>query len=391
MLLVPAGKPVDMALENLTPLLEKGDIVIDGGNSYFKDTDIRIKRFPGLHYFGMGISGGEEGARLGPSLMPGGPKLAYERIRPMMEAASAKVDNEPCVTYLGEGSAGHFVKMVHNGIEYGLMELISEAYDILHRGQGLSNQKLHELFSAWNQAELNSYLIEITANIFLKKDLDGRYLIDEIKDVAGQLGTGMWTSQISMEFQSPSFTIDAAVNMRDLSVKEEERKAIEEQFHEPVKKIEGDLHVKDALYAAFLICYAQGFSLLQTASEKLEYHLDQEAVARIWRGGCIIRAAVLEEFREAFKRSPNLSNLLIDPEVASQIKAREPALRELVVKGAEAGLPLAAFMASLSYLDSFKCGKLPANMIQAERDYFGSHRYELEDKKGTYHTEWLEL
>ncbi len=396
MMLVPAGAPVDAVIEELEPLLSKGDLIIDGGNSYFKDTNIRSRKLTGegIQFMGVGVSGGEEGARHGPSIMPGGPKEAYERVRPILEAASAKVGSDPCVTWLGPGSAGHFVKMVHNGIEYGVMQLISETYDIMKRGLGLSDDELHETYDTWNKGDLNSYLVEITSHIFTKVDeKTGKRLVDEILDEAKQKGTGMWTSQSAMELNVPIPTIDMAVTMRNMSMHEDDRRKASEVLGEPQRRLAGDRksliqQLGRALRAGMLICYAQGMSVLTAASNAYEYNLDLEAVARIWRGGCIIRAALLEDIRKVYRGQPNLPNLLLDKEMSDKAKAGEGDLRAIVAAAAQSGLAAPGFMTALGYLDSLRSAWLPANLVQAQRDYFGAHTYERIDAKGTFHTEW---
>jgi 6-phosphogluconate dehydrogenase len=396
MLLVPAGAPVDSVIKDLLPHLQKDDLIIDAGNSYFKDTSLRARNLAekGIHFLGVGVSGGEEGARHGPSIMPGGPREAYERIRPIFEAAAAKVNGDPCVTYLGPGSSGHFVKMVHNGIEYGLMQLIAETYDLMKRGLGLNDDELHKVYTAWNQGELNGYLMEITSHIFSKVDeRTGKRLIDEILDVAKQKGTGMWTSQSAMELQVPIPTIDLAVAMRDLSVFEKQRERASAVLHQPTLRFKGDrdtflTRLRCALYAGMIITYAQGMALLIAASDKYEFHLDLEAVARVWRGGCIIRASLLEDIRTAYRNQSGLPNLLLDPELSKKVLANERDLRRVVCTAAEMGLPAPGLMTALGYLDGYRSAWLPANLIQAQRDYFGAHTYERIDAKGTFHTEW---
>jgi 6-phosphogluconate dehydrogenase len=397
-LLVPAGPPVDSVIKELLSHLQAGDLIIDAGNSHFTDTNVRAGNLAakGIHFLGVGVSGGEEGARHGPSIMPGGPKEAYERVRPLFEAAAAQVNGEPCVTYLGPGSAGHFVKMVHNGIEYGLMQLIAETYDLMKRGLGLSDGELHEFYAGWNQGELECYLLEITSHIFSKKDgKGGPRLIDEIRDVAGQLGTGMWTSQSAMELQVPVPTIDAAVAMRNLSVLEGERTTAGAVLQRPAPPFPGDRGIflkqlSRALFAGAVITYAQGLALLAAASEKYAYSLDLSAVARIWRGGCIIRAAVLEDIRGAYNSQPRLPNLLLDPGMAGKLMAHQEDLRGVVSAAAHLGLPAPGLMASLGYLDGYRSSWLPANLIQAQRDYFGAHTYTRVDARGSFHTEWEE-
>ncbi len=396
MMLVPAGAPVDSVIKDLLPHLDQGDLIIDAGNSYFKDTDLRARNLTGkgIQFLGVGVSGGEEGARHGPSIMPGGPKEAYERVRPIFEAAAAKANGAPCVTWLGPGSAGHFVKMVHNGIEYGVMQLIAETYDLVKRGLGLNDDELRDVYAAWNQGELNSYLVEITGHIFSRRDeKTGKRLVDEILDVARQKGTGMWTSQSAMELQVPIPTIDLAVAMRDLSVFAKDREQASAIYQRSQQRFTGDhdtflRQLSRALYAGMIIIYAQGMALLVAASDKYEYHLDLEAVARIWRGGCIIRAALLEDICAAFHAQRDLPNLLLDPTLSRKVMEHQEDLRQVVCLAAELGIPAPGLMVSLGYLDAFRSAWLPANLIQAQRDYFGAHTYERSDAKGTFHTEW---
>jgi 6-phosphogluconate dehydrogenase len=396
MLLVPAGASVDSVIQELLPLLDEGDLIIDAGNSYFKDTDLRSRDLTakGIKFLGVGVSGGEAGARHGPSIMPGGPKEAYERVRPAFEAVAAKVNSDPCVTWLGPGSAGHFVKMVHNGIEYGVMQLLAESYDLMKRGLGLNNDDLSAVYNLWNQGELNGYLMEITGRIFSKPDeKTGRQLIDEILGVAKQTGTGMWTSQSAMELQAPIPTIDLAVTMRDLSVFTSEREQAGAIYQRPAPPfpVGRDLFVTQlgrALFAGIVTVYAQGMALLTAASVKYEYCLELAAVARIWRGGCIIRAAVLEDICAAFEARPKLANLLLDPHLASVVTEHQEDLRQVVCQAAQSGIPAPGLMVSLGYLDAYRSAWLPANLIQAQRDYFGAHTYERRDSKGQFHTEW---
>ena len=396
MMLVPAGAPVDSVIRDLLPYLEKDDLVIDAGNSYFKDTDLRAGSLAakGIHFLGVGVSGGEEGARYGPSIMPGGPKDVYERVRPIFEAAAAKVNGEPCVTWLGPGSAGHFVKMVHNGIEYAVMQLIAETYDLMKRGLGLNDDEVHDVFTGWNNGELSGYLMEITGHIFSKQDeKTGKRLIDEILDVAKQKGTGMWTSQSAMELQVPIPTIDVAVAMRDLSVFENEREQAGAIYKPSIRLLTGDRNpiltqMGRALFAGMTITYAQGMALLAVASVKYDYHLDLEAVARIWRGGCIIRAGLLEDICAAFHSRRDLPNLLLDPNLSRKVMEHQEDLRQVVCRAAESGVPAPGLMVSLAYLDAYRSAWLPANLIQAQRDYFGAHTYERIDAKGTFHTGW---
>ena len=396
MLLVPAGDPVDAVIEALTPHLDQDDLIIDGGNSHFRDGERRSEALAaeGLRFMGVGISGGEEGARRGPSIMPGGPEPAWQQVRPMLEAAAAKIDGDPCVTHLGPRSAGHYVKMVHNGIEYGLMQLLAEAYDLMHRGLGLDNDGIHEVFAGWNEGPQAGFLVEITADILLRKDDDshGR-LLDAVLDAARQKGTGKWTSQEAMDLQVPVPTIDTAVAMRGMSDLLEQRRLAESVLGPPSRKAadEGGRVVTalgDAVLAGMIITYAQGMALLRTGSEAHDYGLRLADVARIWRGGCIIRADLLEPIRRAFGDSPELSNLLLDPDLGREVKARQDGLRRTVVTAVTAGIPVPGLAASLGYFDAFTSARLPANLIQAQRDCFGAHTYERLDRDGTFHSDW---
>jgi 6-phosphogluconate dehydrogenase len=396
MMLVPAGNAVDSVIRDVLPHLEAGDLIIDGGNSYYKDTDLRAKTLAdkNILYLGVGISGGESGARHGPSMMPGGDVDAYERVRLIFEAAAAHVNGDACVTYLGPGSAGHYVKMVHNGIEYGVMQLISETYDLMKRGLGLNDDELHAVYQRWNEVELNGYLMEITANIFLHVDeKTGKRLIDVILDAAKQKGTGKWTSQDAMDLQVPVPTIDIAVAMRNMSAFEEERVAASKVLSGPKVTFSGDRHsfidqLRHALYAAMIVTYSQGMIQLRHASEAHDYDLNLESVARIWRGGCIIRAAVLEDIRTAYRKQPDLPNLLMDRHFGQEVMKRQADLRSVVRAAAELGIPTPGLMMALAYLDGYRSDWLPANLIQAQRDYFGAHTYERIDDKGTFHTQW---
>lgn len=396
LMLVPAGAPVDSVIHDLSNNLEKDDLLIDGGNSYFKDTKFRADQLKekGILFMGVGISGGEEGARHGPSIMPGGPKEAWERVKPVLEAIAAKVNGEPCATWLGPESSGHFVKMVHNGIEYGLMQLIAESYALLKMGMNFSDNDLQKVYEEWNEGPLNGYLMEITGQIFGKTDeITGKKLVDQILDVARQKGTGMWTSQSAMELQIPIPTIDMAVAMRDLSVYEEQREKAYDLYlpEQPPISVEASVflrQLRNALYASIVLTYSQGFALLKVASEKYNYDLNLESVAKIWRGGCIIRSAILEDIRGAYHMNKNLANLLLDPVISEKIKSNIKELRQIACLSGMAGIAIPAFMASLSYLDSFCSSWLPANLIQAQRDYFGAHTYERIDAKGTFHTQW---
>ncbi|MEW6385982.1 MAG: NADP-dependent phosphogluconate dehydrogenase [Thermodesulfobacteriota bacterium] len=395
-LLVSAGRAVDAVLDELRPLLETGDLIIDGGNSNFHDTDRRGQSLAGagLLYMGMGVSGGEKGARFGPSLMPGGPREGYDRVRLLLEAAAAQVNNEPCVAYLGPGSAGHYVKMVHNGIEYGLEQLIAETYDLLKLGLGFNNDDLHTLFAQWNQEELQSYLVEITSQIFTRVDeKTGERLVDVILDVARQKGTGIWTCQEAMDARVPVPTIDLAVAVRCLSAMKAEREAASRVLPAPAIQVSQDRQgfaakMKNALYAAMIVTYAQGLALLRQASTAYGYQLDLETVARIWRGGCIIRAALLEDVRAAYQHQPELLNLLLDPHLGREVSSRQGDWRQVLQSAVAWGIPTPGLMVSLAYWDGYRRARLPANLIQAQRDYFGAHTYERVDLPGTFHTEW---
>lgn len=398
MMLVPAGKPVDAVIEEFLPLLDKGDILIDGGNSHYTDTIKRIRYLEnkGIHFMGMGVSGGEKGARFGPSIMPGGDTGAWQAVKPMLEAVSAKVNGSPCVAYLGKDAAGHYVKMVHNGIEYALMQLISETYMLMQQGLGLNNDELHEVYKKWNEGKLQSYLIEITSDIFLQPDdkSDGR-LIDMILDEAGAKGTGMWTSQDAMSMHYPMPVIDIAVAIRDLSVYKEERIQAEKIYGNPVQKIYADrdqfislLH--DALYFAMITCYAQGLGMIQKGSLAFGMDIPISEVVRIWRGGCIIRSALLDTFYEIFSKNNNLTNILLSDVVATEIKNNLPQIRSVITAAANAGYPVPGISASLNYFESYRRKHLPVNLIQAQRDYFGSHTYQRIEQPGIFHTEWNE-
>ncbi|HEV8283486.1 MAG TPA: NADP-dependent phosphogluconate dehydrogenase [Chitinophagaceae bacterium] len=399
MMLVPAGKPVDDVITNLLPLLEKDDIIIDGGNSHFTDTLRRINflQEKGIHFMGIGISGGEMGARTGPSIMPGGDETAWQQVKPILEAVSAKVNGEPCVAYMGKWAAGHYVKMVHNGIEYAIMQLISEAYDILKRGAGLENEELHEIFKKWNEGEMKSFLLEITADIFTRKDADtGKSMVDIILDKAGAKGTGKWTSQNAMDLSMPIPTIDAAVAARDISVYKDER-IIAAELYSPVTgksvtdKEKFILQLHDALYFATIICYAQGFALLHKASSELDMNIPLPDVIKIWRGGCIIRSALLDGFYAAYKKNPDLSNILLNKKIARLIKSKEKKLRTVIKQIIAMKIPVAGFASALSYFDAYCSSQLPTNLIQAQRDYFGAHMYQRIDKPGLFHNEWQPL
>jgi 6-phosphogluconate dehydrogenase len=377
MMLVPAGKIVDNVIDELTPLLDKGDIIIDGGNSHFTDTTARVSRLEekGLHFFGMGVSGGEEGARRGPSMMPGGDTKAYAYMKPVFEKIAAKINGEPCVAYIGPGASGHFVKMVHNGIEYALMQLIADAYEIMKKRLQLSNEEIRSVFAEWNNGRLKSYLLEITADIFAYKEEDGNYLVDKIKDEARSIPT-----------------IDVAVALRNLSKYKSLRTALAAVYPAEGKN---DIAGKDwitkleaAFYFSTISIYAQGLHLLSKASAAYTYQLKLDEIAKIWRGGCIIRAALLEDIYSAYKSNPALEHLFLDAAVQSIIKSVEPAAREVVSSQIAAGISIPAFANALSYFDAIRSEKLPQNLVQAQRDYFGAHTYELVGKEGVFHTEW---
>ena len=399
MMLVPAGKPVDDVINNLLPLLEREDIVIDGGNSHFTDTLARIRflQEKGIHFMGMGISGGEMGARTGPSIMPGGDQTAWKQVKPILEAVSAKVNGEPCVAYMGNGAAGHYVKMVHNGIEYAIMQLISEVYDILKRGMELSNEELHGVFKKWDEGEMQSFLLEITADIFTHNDADtGKGMVDVILDKAGSKGTGKWTSQNAMDLAMPIPTIDLAVAMRDISIYKNDRVAASELYSSTLKKSKVDKEkfiqqLHDALYFATVICYAQGFALLHKASSDLDMNIPLPDVIKIWRGGCIIRSALLNDFLKVYKKSPGLSNMLLDKKIARLLKAKEKKSRAIVRQVIPMRIPIAGFTSALAYFDAYCSAQLPTNLIQAQRDFFGAHMYQRIDKEGMFHNEWQPL
>ncbi|MEM6966887.1 MAG: NADP-dependent phosphogluconate dehydrogenase [Bacteroidota bacterium] len=396
MLLVPAGKVVDLVINGLLKYVEKGDLIIDGGNSFFEDTDRRLEYLKDkqVEFMGVGVSGGAKGARFGPSIMPGGTKRAYNKVKKILEAVAAKVNGEPCVAYMGKGSAGNYVKMVHNGIEYAMMQLLAESYDILKNIGGLNNDELHQAYKKYNRGKLKSFLVEITADIFTQQDeLDKGMLIDKILDKAKQKGTGKWTSQNAMDFGIPVPTIDAAVTMRGISSQKTERVAAAKILKTRSAKSEVDKatlvkEVGNALYFAFVTAYAQGMALLVDASKEKNYGLDMEATARIWRGGCIIRAALLEDIRKAYSDNPNLPNLMVDAAFARGLKANHNALRSLLKKAIDAGIPTLAFSTALAYFDAYRNARLPLNLVQAQRDYFGSHTYERIDREGIFHTEW---
>jgi len=396
LMLVPAGQAVDAVIGDVAPLLEEGDLFIDAGNSHFQDTEDRAKKLreKGLLYLGVGVSGGESGARYGPSIMPGGPREGYDRVRDILKHVAAKVDGDPCVTYLGPRSAGHYVKMVHNGIEYAIMQSLCEAYDLMRRGLGMNDDELHQVFDQWNQGELASYLVEITAQIFRVQDTKtGGRLIDQILDEAEQKGTGRWTSEDALHLGALTPTIDAAVSARNMSTLKEEREQAEIIYGQtPTGRVEDREVVvrklKGALYAGMVLSFAQGMALLYRASREYKFYLQLADVARIWRGGCIIRAALLERIRAAFQSRADLQNLLLDREIGRDLKSPLQDLRSTVARGVGLGLPMPALTASLSYFDAYRSHWLPANLIQAQRDYFGRHTYERIDARGVFHASW---
>ena len=402
LVMVKAGKPVDAVIEQLKPLLEKGDTIIDGGNSLYEDTKRRTQELEptGIGFIGMGVSGGEEGALNGPSLMPGGTESGYRDLEPILTKIAAQVDDGPCVTYIGPGGAGHYVKMVHNGIEYGDMQLIAEAYDLMKNTLNLSGDELEEVFSNWNHTdELNSFLIEITADIFSNTDpKTNKPLVDSILDAAGQKGTGRWTVVSSLELGVPIPTIYAAVNARVMSAYKEERVAASKEISAPDVDFMGDKQefinkVRDALYCSKMCSYAQGMALLSKASSEFGFNLDLAEIARIWKGGCIIQAGFLDKIKKAFKENPSLSNLLLAPEFKQSIVDRQAAWREVLATANKLGIAVPAFSSSLDYFDSYRRASLPQNLTQAQRDYFGAHTYERVDRpRGEFaHTEWTKV
>ncbi len=397
MLMVKAGKPVDDMIEQVLPFLETGDIIIDGGNSFFQDTRRRYNALKdkGLRFIGMGVSGGEEGALHGPSLMPGGDQAAYDEIAPMFTKVAAQVADGPCCSHVGPDGAGHYVKMVHNGIEYSDMQLIAEAYNILQQAGGLSASELHDVFAGWNSGPLDSYLIEITRDIFAVTDPEtGRPLVEMILDKAGQKGTGKWTSQNALDLGVPTPAITEAVFARCMSAVKEERVKASAMLAGPQGKWEGDREqlirsVHDALYASKICSYAQGFALLRAAGEEYGWPLRFGEIALLWRGGCIIRARFLDKIRDAFAKEPNLPNLMLDPFFTEVLANAQTPWRSVLKTCRDLGIPTPAFNASLDYYDSYRQAVLPANLIQAQRDYFGAHTYERVDRPGVFHTEWI--
>jgi 6-phosphogluconate dehydrogenase len=399
MIMVKAGKPVDAVIDQLAPLLEKGDVIIDGGNSLFTDTQRRCTDLEGrgLHFVGCGVSGGEEGALKGPSLMPGGPRPSWEIIAPIYRKIAAQVDGEPCCRYMGPDGAGHYVKMVHNGIEYGDMQLICEAYAILQGVLGLTSEELADIFTEWNRGVLDSYLIEITSQIFRKRDPDtGKPMVDVILDKAGQKGTGLWTLQSALSQSVVISTINAAVEARVISSRKDERVAASKILPQPqLPEFKGDRSqlitaVRDALYASKIVSYAQGMELLGAASSSYKWNLNFGDIATIWRGGCIIRAKFLNRIVDAYARDPQLHNLLLDSYFRDILKDTQHNWRIAVSTAVQHGVAVPAFSASLGYFDSYRSARLPSNLLQAQRDFFGAHTYERVDKAGVFHTEWME-
>jgi 6-phosphogluconate dehydrogenase len=395
--MVPAGAAVDSVIAHLRPHLETGDILIDGGNSHFVDTDRRCRELEaaGLHFVGAGVSGGEEGALRGPAIMPGGPAAAWDALAPIFRAIAAKADDgEPCVEYMGPRGAGHYVKMVHNGIEYGDMQLIAEVYDVLTRAAGMSAREIADTFSAWNDGELKSYLVEITARVLERVDDEtGKPLVDLILDEAQQKGTGKWMSQNGFDIGAPIPTVNAAVESRIISALKSERVAASKVLTGPTATFDGDRQklvkaVGRALYASKITSYAQGFSLMKLASKEYGYDIPAPDVAKIWRAGCIIRAALLGDIRAAFQRDPNLVNLLLDPAFSSVMADHQADWRFTVQTAIGLGIPVPAMSASLGYYDAYRSARLPANITQGQRDYFGAHTYRRIDKEGTFHTDW---
>jgi 6-phosphogluconate dehydrogenase len=397
MMLVPAGKIVDDVIGELLPLLDKGDILIDGGNSHFTDTNRRVDDLEkkGFHFFGMGISGGEEGARHGPSMMPGGDKEAYAVMKKILESIAAKVDGAPCVTYIGPGASGHFVKMVHNGIEYGIMQLIAETYEILKKGLKLDNAEIGQIFTKWNEGRLKSFLLEITKDIFAyKAPGTDHLLLDDIKDEAKAKGTGKWTSQVAMDLQAPIPTIDIAVSMRDLSKYKQLRVEASKLYstedpHLNVDKASFMVSLEPAFYFNMIISYAQGMQLLARSSEEYKYNLKLGEIAKIWRGGCIIRSEFLNDIFNAYHKNPELAHLLLDGGVKDLVAAASVGARAVVSATTAAGIAAPAYATSLGYFDAFRSARMPSNLTQAQRDYFGAHTYELIGKEGVFHTQWV--
>jgi len=400
MLMVVAGKVVDDYIKKLIPFIDQGDIIIDGGNSHYPDSIRRTKELEaqGFQFIGVGVSGGEEGALKGPSIMPGGSVSAWPEVRGIFQAISAKVeDNEPCCDWIGEDGSGHFVKMVHNGIEYGDMQLICEAYQIMKDVLGMSNDEMHEVFKKWNEGELSSYLIEITADIFKFKEKDGTYLVDNILDTAGEKGTGKWTAAVALELGSSLTLIGEAVFARYLSSLKDERVEASKQLIGPSVSFSGDKEqvikdIHDALYASKIVSYAQGYTLLTNAAKQFNWNLNYGGIALMWRGGCIIRSAFLTKIKDAYDNDAEIKNLLLDPFFNNVINKSQSGWRRVVSIAISSGIPIPAMTSSLSYFDGYRSDRLPANLLQAQRDYFGAHTYErLDGKKGEFfHTQWIQ-
>jgi len=397
MLLVPAGKIVDSVIQELVPLLDKGDMIIDSGNSHFTDTSRRAIELSdqGIHFFGMGISGGEEGARFGPSMMPGGDKTAYNAVKPILEAVSAKVNGDPCVAYIGPGASGHFVKMVHNGIEYSMMQILAETYELLKNVLGYNNEQIYSTFEKWNNGRLKSFLLEVTRDIFKVKDKKtGAFLIDVIKDEAKSKGTGKWTSQVSMDLQLPIPTINESVSARDLSKFKALRVALSKALPHQQIKVEDtaafEVQLEQALYFAMITSYAQGLHLLEQASAEFKYELNLKEISQIWRGGCIIRAVLLEDIYQAYKKQPQLPHLYSDESIQNQLKEIIPGTRNIVITALANGLAIPCFASALTYYDSLRTDKSPLNLTQAQRDFFGAHTFERIDEEGIFHADWNE-
>jgi 6-phosphogluconate dehydrogenase len=399
MMMIPAGKPVDEMIGRLSPLLDAGDIVIDGGNSYFEDTRRReaALRARDLHFVGCGVSGGEEGARFGPSIMPGGSDAAWARIKDVLEAIAAKTEAGPCVTHVGPDGAGHFVKMVHNGIEYGDMQIIAETYDVLHRGLGLTTPEAGDVFAEWNRGTLESFLVELTAHVCKVTDPEtGQPLVDVIEDKAGQKGTGKWTAQIALDLAVAIPTIGAALDGRVLSSLKEQRVAASRRFaaldaraaFAGAARAAWTQDLRDALQGARVCSYAQGMALIAAGSAQYSWNINLAEMARIWKGGCIIRARLLDPVRGAFTRSPSLANLLVDETIASEMERAAAGWRRVVAAAATAGIPVPALSASLAYFDSYRTARLPQNLTQAQRDAFGAHKYERVERPGFVHSDW---
>ena len=395
-MMIMAGKPVDSMIDSLIPLLDKGDVIVDGGNSHYPDTIRRSKycEEKGINYVGCGVSGGEEGALHGPSLMPGGSKEAWDSLKTILQTICAHTENnEPCCDHVGEDGAGHFVKMVHNGIEYGDMELICEAYNFMKNALGLTNEELREVFEDWNKGELNSYLIEITSKILGYKDENGEYVIDTILDKAGQKGTGKWTAIEALDEGIPLTLIGDAVFARCLSSIKEQRVKAAKTFNKTVNKYSGDKkevieNIRKALYVCKIISYAQGYELLSNAAKVHNWSLNYGGIALMWRGGCIIRSQFLGKIKEAYDKNPNLDNLLLDDYFKDIVERYIPSLREVIKVAVDSKVAMSSFFAALSYFDGYTSESLPANLLQAQRDYFGAHTYEVKGKEGHFHTNW---